>query len=1135
MKLLKKLLLILTLSCGFTIIYNIQNASALDWSNVQICVTGGPVKTGYTEEYNEWESTYWVQRYGIWTWSFPVYITGGFCGNDPQDSRCQVGMNGREIWDYWGDDMWYTEAWHKTGAVTGGTFDCSGESEHHNSPITTCYTPHDIQYVGDDNYYMKISYPSDNWQVLHGYVKIIGGEAGADEIEGRAIAGPKDTGYVQDTTSVLHKINDCPTTGCQDQLKLLLRWKTTLANEPAQYKVRILRDGTWSEWKEKPDTATRPNNSNELTVQEGTETLLPGESVCYQLEFLKYGKDGRPIYVTACAAAANTFETNLDMNVKNENIEKYNKDGLTEVYARPGNKVTFTTNYTPNPQYAYNFSYSDPKIINFTCQGAEAIEENQIIHTGTLGSSYGAKLGNCNSPGPWRNAFSIQKDAKTDFSSSGNVIENPSYKAGNMSKQTSNNSITVSAANVGTSVNEKAVTNLNSNTKTTPEKVEFSFGNEESLPENIYYIYSASYNRVLDLRYNDAQAGFIQLYDANQSDAQKWIIQKTEDGYYRITHATSGRALDVTGNYTDNGALVQLYKQNNESCAQKWEIEKNDDDTYTFKANCGTSGKVLDADATTEGKYIIIHESHGGSNQHWRIEPVTKNNVINIDTSPVDSNVTSAKIPYNFENTTCIYDNKRKENNENGCLKSNSNGIVYAGESDSVGFKIFVNPRNNKVIGSTYATPVRNAQWKLELRYDSNDYQTILQSDTDENKPLNLNDGTSYKDTGIQQDMSKNKKVDIPDVAAGTKLCFRSAIFPKDSGTDTNLNSNYYDPANPDSWSYSDEACFIVAKKPSLQVWGGNVYSNGKINTNTAEKGNLAGYKEWSMAINNEDDKTNYVFGSWGELGVISSGTITGFSSGASLGYTSNVNGTLKADPGGNTKNLCGRSLLTFANSPCSSNSVGNIGNSTFSKNANSDNGAFTNKFAYGGDPNVENTVILNDDSKIKERNIYYYYGGSKQLIVPGSEIKADTIQIVHSKEKITIANDLIYKGNYSSFNNMPKLVIYSEGDININCDVNRIDALLIAKNTVKTCADFEDPNDKKHSNQLVINGAVISGSLEPTRTYGAATGANSIIPAEIINYDPSLYLWGGEQSQDNGKVSTNMDVTYSRELAPRY
>ena len=117
-------------------------------------------------------------------------------------------------------------------------------------------------------------------------------------------------------------------------------------------------------------------------------------------------------------------------------------------------------------------------------------------------------------------------------------------------------------------------------------------------------------------------------------------------------------------------------------------------------------------------------------------------------------------------------------------------------------------------------------------------------------------------------------------------------------------------------------------------------------------------------------------------------------------------------------------------------------------------------------------------------------------------------------------------------FFSIPKLIIYAK-NIKINCEVTKIDAVLIADDNIDTCADIEDVNAEGRSKQLTIFGTVITDTLDLKRTYGAATGTNSAVPAEIINYDTSLYLWANQNAglTKSGRITS----TYQRELPPRY
>lgn len=501
-------------------------------------------------------------------------------------------------------------------------------------------------------------------------------------------------------------------------------------------------------------------------------------------------------------------------------------------------------------------------------------------------------------------------------------------------------------------------------------------------------------------------------------------------------------------------------------------------------------------------------------------------NVANVSTTNKNSTA-HARVPYNYVNTTNVASNE-------------STTTFYAGESATINFNINTLTKYNVLTRGTYATIVDSAKWKLifcvgqtECSNGNYNYETTPGS-KDQPIPTTGKLNASRKTAG--DSTNKPITINIPDVPAGTLICVRSAVYPATSGND----SNWQDKEGDRQWAYSKEpACFTVAKRPSLQIWGGNSYINGKASTAIATKGHLAGYTNYNVETKYQKP---YIFGSWTELGLIASGTITNFTSGASLGYTANNNGTLIANPGGNTTNSkFTLSPLTFANQPL----IGNLGNTTAKNSIENDKSAILSKFEYGGATNTDTTVNLDGPTpeNIKGDNIYYY-SGDKDLSIPTSVITANTTQIVHSTKNITITGNLTYPGNYTNFHQLPKLVIYADNII-INCDVTRVDALLIANQRVVTCNNFDsdfanfESNIKKHlndpanSNQLTINGAIIAGGLTPNRTYGAATGANSIVPAEIINYDPSLYLWGSTQAKTTD-TSFNLDTTYQTELAPR-
>ena len=491
-------------------------------------------------------------------------------------------------------------------------------------------------------------------------------------------------------------------------------------------------------------------------------------------------------------------------------------------------------------------------------------------------------------------------------------------------------------------------------------------------------------------------------------------------------------------------------------------------------------------------------------------------NLANVITDAV-SGTASVKVPYNFKNTTKVNDNQPK---------------FFAGETAEIGFTIEIAPKQNNETGGKYATIVRDAKWYLQVCIDGNSNCTNTATESG-----NLNGG--YNLNGIIE--RKYININIPDKPAGTQICITSFVRPSASGDDKNWSDrdgSHRWASSADTGVQGTSKCFKVVKRPSLQVWGGNVYTGGKIKTGISTKGHLADYEKYGV-------QTNYskrIFGSWGELGVITNASVTGFHSGASVGYLENNNGTLwpnyrftGADgttksylgggniagkkPGGSSEtDFCKRVPLTIANSPCGNNTTGLIGTSIAMNQAASDK------------TNVLNKLLKSED---ESNNVEYTYRVGNLPVGTTNVSETDgKIKVFYATGDVEVKGDIVYAGSYSNFEQLPKVVLYANGDIVIDCNVNRIDALLIADNTVKTC-NSDNFNARANSNQLLINGAIVAKKLDANRTYGAATGANSIIPAEIIDFDPTLYLWGNIKSETNNK-SKKLDVTYTHELAPR-
>ena len=531
--------------------------------------------------------------------------------------------------------------------------------------------------------------------------------------------------------------------------------------------------------------------------------------------------------------------------------------------------------------------------------------------------------------------------------------------------------------------------------------------------------------------------------------------------------------------YEDND--TQEKKENNDYSVLKTDVGKKLVEAVETN-NAGSKVKTV-----PKGVSFV-----SGSNDKYNLSSISV--VAKIDVSNINK-IAQVLVPYNFINRTEIL---------------TTNNIMYAGEKADVNYNITTGLKYNELLNETYATKVDGAKWKVEACYGEN-YENCYSKD---GIGGDLHTDADILEETVKDDMSTKTQINIPDLPAGTKIRIRSAVYPKDSGSDDNLAKDYYDSGNAASWAYSEWKEFTIAKKPSFQVWGGSIYSAGDLELLASEKQHVDGYNNFNDILNNGGPF--YVFGSWAELGLVANGKVKGFSSGAGTGFSSTEDARLAGSGSGvsglggseeNPLNYCARNALSFANINCSKNVVGEIeGGNTRSD----DKSVLISRFA--------------DEIKV--------IGGDTWN---GPEETETGTNVYRSDGDLKIAQDIKYIDgkNYSNLKEIPKTIIYTKGDILISCKVKRIDAVLIADGDINDCYDSDNINAKDNSTQLKINGSVIADTLTLKRTYGAATGYNTVIPAEIINYDTSLYLWANGESDvvKSGKIVT----AYQQELSPRY
>ena len=117
----------------------------------------------------------------------------------------------------------------------------------------------------------------------------------------------------------------------------------------------------------------------------------------------------------------------------------------------------------------------------------------------------------------------------------------------------------------------------------------------------------------------------VQLYNPNQTDAQKWIVHKHSDGKYSIKSKACSLYLDVKSAKTTNETPIQVYSWNNTK-AQRFELEIGGADGVGEET---VIRSVLDRNmavdvkgaGTANGTKIQLYKFNDSSAQKWNFVP----------------------------------------------------------------------------------------------------------------------------------------------------------------------------------------------------------------------------------------------------------------------------------------------------------------------------------------------------------------------------------------------------------------------------------------------------------------------------------------------------------------------------------
>ena len=906
-------------------------------------------------------------------------------------------------------------------------------------------------------------------------------------------------------------------------------------------------------------------NSNDMeshVVKEFTKKLYPGEKYCSEMTFA-IGLGGKEATTRACAAAAGTLKTgvSVEAQVKRDDDKIVKKTNGGTIYAKPGDKKQFVVTYASDVQKAFNIKtegmrYTDEEGKVSDLYSNKKGKVSDLYPNVTLGLFFNNK-----SPYVWNNSFSIFRRGKILTNQNGNPKVYKRFDVGTYSGKSvgpendlwgmtwedsfdffSDGGQTITEKDVGAKedtmkvkTNNKIGSNENYNkaSNTVPSEVKFySYDALKTVEKELVLESALDSNLVLTSGDNPKNGTNVQINGKKKDDAlQKWkLLDAGDDYYYIVSNSNKNYVLDVTAANANNGANVQLYERNN-SKAQQWKLERNGGGTYTVVSRLSSKDKKLVLDvsgaSTDNGANVQIYQYNNTKSQKWNIGR-SQYLVANVKVASKVSNEVGVAVPYNFAGNVV-----NLMESEDGSDDTKWDGVKFRID-DSVDYQISVGPRNNSKVGGNYATIVRGAEHGVEWCV-ANDGVVSGKNEGSVSDvcATNVISGGATSNGELRTETKKNQfnaKIFNSDegrslfnsLADGTTICVRAKVWPVSSGAlDIKMDTSW--EKGESNTAYSAWRCLPVeGKSYYLQVWGGNVYSDSGLNGNIVEK------SFGSIALR---------FGSFGELGVISGGTVGGFASGAALGYAGVSNNgltipsyTMDGSESG-TEFGGGRDIgkLVYQDVGKGAGVEDNMGQivdlleNTSSKATEPcsgvddfSNGAFNVNGASCGQIKDEPVYVWNG-SRVS-------LGGDVDVVIP----KGKTYVIRANGGRVTINRNIRYE-SYSSLSDIPRLIIYAK-NIDIAPGIERIDGLLVATGSVNTCV--RENGSEACDKQLMINGAVIANRLMRQRNYGAGEGVQSIVPAEIINFDPSLYDLTRGSTTSN---TNNMKMVNTIELAPRY
>ena len=438
-------------------------------------------------------------------------------------------------------------------------------------------------------------------------------------------------------------------------------------------------------------------------------------------------------------------------------------------------------------------------------------------------------------------------------------------------------------------------------------------------------------------------------------------------------------------------------------------------------------------------------------------------------------------VPYNFDVTPCVKIDKIK-NCSGGDIDVPTDGRIPPDPNNGEEIEVPDNGTGTSPIRykiTTWRVPAaREGRVTVNNRRDNENGDTCAANNFYSEVYQVLENCRVVREDSSGRSYDRNTRIAdfVPEIEDGAEVGTRYCVALSISPYRMlDTQSRAEQEANNRQWRHSAPICIKVVKMPKVQFWGNGVFSRAGIRT--------------SLSPTREG-----VLGSWVEYEAITGGTIRNF----------------RTESSQSTRRLAIENYTSTGNFGQGAPSIDSVISSISSKfpRANLDN--TTTRVTVH---NNNNTTI---NGLTASRRTEVIYGNN--LRISGDIVNSDR----------TVNSD----------NDFRQIIIIANGNITIDPGVKTVDAWLIARGTINTCAVGGNQNERdvtteRCNEQLRIRGGTLSNTLRLWRTHGSdgRTARSLSEPAEIIKQSADTYLWSQTQSGGQGKIVT----TYTKELPVRY